>query len=149
MLKNIHPHITPQLMNCLMEMGHGDELVIADANFPSTSVADHCKIKEPIRLPGFSAPSAVELITNLMPLDGFSDYAALRMQVDNAPEQLDEVHEEVFEILSANKPDGASLSSIERQSFYKQAKNSYGVVATSEARPFGCFILRMGVVFDN
>lgn len=149
MLKNIHPHVTPQLMNCLMEMGHGDELVIADANFPSTSTADYCKIKEPIRLPGFSAPAAVDLITNLMPLDGFSDYAALRMQVDGAPEQLDNVHEEVFEILRANKPEEAQLGSIERQSFYKQAKSAYGVIATSEARPFGCFILKMGVVFDN
>ena len=84
-----------------------------------------------------------------MPLDGFSDYAALRMQVDGAPEQLDNVHEEVFEILRANKPDEAHLGSIERQSFYEKAKSAYGVIAPSEARPFGCFILRMGVVFDN
>lgn len=132
-----------------MEMGHGDELVIADGNFPSTSIANDCHINEPIRLPGFSAASAVDMITRLMPLDNFSEYAALRMEVDGAPNQLDDVHKEVFEILHHCKPEGALLGSIERQKFYEKAKSAYGVVATSEGRPFGCFILRMGVILDN
>ena len=69
MLKSIDPRITPELMDCLIRLGHGDEIVIADGNFPAASTAAHCVMKDVIRLPGFSATEAVELVTTLMPID--------------------------------------------------------------------------------
>lgn len=149
MLKGIDPRVTPELMDCLIRLGHGDEIVIADRNFPSASTAAHCTMPTVIRLPGFSAPEAAELITQHMPIDNFADYGALRMEVDNAPDQVEAVHQEVFDILRAVAPEGATLTSIERQDFYKHARNTFAVISCSEDRPFGCFILRMGVVFPE
>ncbi|MEQ8399894.1 MAG: RbsD/FucU domain-containing protein [Roseitalea porphyridii] len=147
MLKGIDPRVTPDLMDALMRMGHGDEIVIADANFPAHATAAHCHVPEPIHLPAMDAVEAAELICTLLPLEAFFDYCALRMQIDGAPDELGEVHTQVFAVLEREKPDGAILSSLERQDFYAQAKQAFAVVATNEARPFGCFILRKGVIF--
>jgi len=147
MLKGINANITPDLMDCLMRMGHGDELVIADANFPVTSTADHTSFGEVIYLPGFTAPDAISLITELLPLDSLSEVCALRMEIDGQPQKLGEVHAQGFEVIDAVKPQGAKTGSLERQNFYQRAKQAFGVVATTESRPFGCFILRKGVIF--
>jgi L-fucose mutarotase len=149
MLKTIDPRITPELMDCLIRLGHGDEIVIADRNYPAASTAAHCVMPEVIRLPGFTATEAVALITQLMPIDDFHDYGALRMEVDGAPDRVEKVHAEVFAVLDRVKPAGAALKSIERQAFYAHARNAFAVVACSEDRPYGCFILRMGVVFPD
>jgi len=147
MLHGIDQRITPALMNCLMAMGHGDELAIVDANYPATSTAAQTIYGEAIHLPGFSAPEAIALITTLLPLDGFSDTCALRMEIDKEPDTLSDVHTEAFKIINAVKPDGAVAGSIERQEFYTRAAQAFCVVATTESRPFGCFILRKGVIF--
>ncbi len=147
MLTGIDPDMPADLLDCLMRMGHGDEIVIADANFPATSTAAHTHWGEVITLPAFSAPRAIELVTTVMPLDGFHDYCALRMEIDNAPDEMGAVHNEAFAILKAAKPDDAQLASLERQDFYVQAKHAFAVVTTSDMRPFGCFILRKGVIF--
>ncbi|MGS4946084.1 RbsD/FucU family protein [Meridianimarinicoccus sp. RP-17] len=149
MLKTIDPRITPELMDCLIRLGHGDEIVIADRNFPAASTAAHCVLPDVIRLPGFDAPDAVALITTLMPIDNFTDYGALRMEVDGEPDRVDSVHADTFAVLEKAAPSGAHLRSLERQAFYAHAKTAFAVVACSEDRPFGCFILRMGVVFPD
>lgn len=149
MLKNIDPRMTPELMDCLIRLGHGDEIVIADRNYPAASTAAHCVMPDVIRLPGFSSPEAVALITQHMPIDGFTDYGALRMQVDGEPDRVEPVHRDVFDVLETVKPVEAKLGSIERQAFYAHARNAFAVIACSEDRPFGCFILRMGVVFPD
>ncbi|TLP48264.1 MULTISPECIES: RbsD/FucU family protein [Cohaesibacter] len=147
MLIGIDGRMTPELLHCLARMGHGDEIVVADANFPANSTAEHCNVKEAIQLPGLDAPATIELITQLMPLEGFADYSALRMEIDGEPETLGEVHSEGFAVMESRLPETGSLSSLERQDFYVQAKRAFAVVRTTEARPFGCFILRKGVVF--
>ncbi len=149
MLKGIDHRVTPELMDCLIRLGHGDELVIADRNYPSAATAAHCVMPDVITMPGMSAAEVVSLITQLMPIDSFADYGALRMEVDNAPDQVEPVHAEVFDVLSRVAPDGAALKSIERQAFYAHARKAFAVVSCSEGRPFGCFILRTGVVFDG
>ncbi len=149
MLKTIDPRITPELMDCLIRLGHGDEVVIADRNFPAASTAAHCIMPEVIRMPGMSAKEVVELITQLMPIDNFADYGALRMEVDGQPDLVNECHAEVFDVLRKVAPEGAHLLGMERQAFYAQAREAFAVIACSEERPFGCFILRMGVVFPN
>lgn len=149
MLKGIDPRMTPELMDCLIRLGHGDELVIADRNFPAASTAAGCVRKEVVRLPDFSAVAAVELITQLMPIESFGEYGALRMEVDGASDRVEPVHAEVFAVLRRAAPDAAPFASLERQAFYARAQRAFAVVACSEHRPFGCFILRMGVVFPT
>jgi len=143
MLLGIDPRVPPRLLDTLMRMGHGDEIVIADANFPSASTAS----ETPIEMTGFNAVEVADMICALMPLDGFSEAAAYRMQIDGAPDDMGEVHTEVFAVLEAAMPDGAKLSSIERPAFYPRAATAFAVVQSAEPRPFGCFILRKGVIF--
>ncbi len=147
MLIGIDPRVTPDLMDCLMRMGHGDELVVADANYPATSSAAGTTWGEVITLPGFSTPQAIDLITGLMPLDAFSETCALPMEIDGEPATLSDVHREAFAVIEAQMPEGAATGCIERQAFYKNAERAFAVVATTEDRPYGCFILRKGVIF--
>ena len=143
MLLGIDPRVPPRLLDCLMRMGHGDEIVIADANFPSASTA----LCPPIEMTGSNAVEVADMICALMPLDGLSEAAAYRMEIDGAPEEMGDVHTEVFAVLNAAKPEGALLSSLERPAFYPRAAKAFAVVQSAEPRPFGCFILRKGVIF--
>jgi L-fucose mutarotase len=147
MLFNIDSNFSPELLYCLAQMGHGDELVIADRNFPATSTALQTCFQKVIPMPGFSALSAIETITSLLPLDGFVDHAAVRMEIDGAPEEMNETHTAVFSFLKTIIPEGAGLGHIPRPEFYERARRAYAVVRTSEDTPYGCYILRKGVIF--
>jgi len=147
MLIGIDARMSPQLLFCLARMGHGDEIVVADSNYPVEAAARHCVEKSVIQLTGLNASEAIGLIPSVMPLDYFTEYAALRMEVDDNPNEMTEAHAAAWDILEKIKPDEANLASIERQLFYKQASKAFAVVHTTEVRPFGCFILRKGVVF--
>lgn len=147
MLKGIDPRLPPALLDCLMRMGHGDEIVIADANFPSDSTAAHSHWGETIQMTGFDATTVAALICNLMPLDAFAEAAGYRMEIDAAPDDMGKVHSDVFAVLKAAMPNGAKLLSLERQQFYRRAKTAFALVRSNEAQPFGCFILRKGVIF--
>jgi L-fucose mutarotase len=147
MLHGIDPRTTPELLYCLARMGHGDEIVIADSNFPAASTARTTVQGHVLQYPGHTAGEVADVITKLMPLDGFIDYAALRMQVDDAPDEMNGAHKEVWEVLTPHLPEGGVLSSIARPEFYVQAARAFAVVQCSEARAYGCFILRQGVVF--
>ena len=147
MLIGIDAKMPPDLLFCLARMGHGDELVIADSNFPAESSANHCIETQVIQLPGMNAAEAISLITTVMPLDYFTEYAVLRMEVDNKPDEMNDAHKEAWDVLERIKPKEAHLASIERQSFYEKARKAFVVVQTTESRPYSCFILRKGVVF--
>lgn len=147
MLIGIDPRVSPELLHCLALMGHGDEIVIADRNFKAASTAAGCTVKQVIRYPGLDAVKVVDIISGLMPLDAFVDYAALRMEIDSAPDEENEVHKGVWNVLTPRLPDGAALGSIERLDFYDRSARAFAVVHTSETRPYGCFILRKGVIF--
>ena len=147
MLIGLDPRTTPDLLYTLARMGHGDEIVIADRNYPATWSAAGCLVQTVIDYPGHDAPTVIDLITRLMPLDNFHDHSVLRMQIDNEPDTLSDVHQAVWELLRPRLPDGGVLASIERQDFYARARGCFAVVQCSEDRPFGCFILRKGVIF--
>ena len=147
MLFNIDSNCSPELLYCLAQMGHGDELVIADRNFPATSTALQTCFQKVIPMPGFSALAAIKTITGLLPLDGFVDHAAVRMEIDGVPEEMNETHTAVFSFLETVIPDGAGLGHIPRSEFYERARRAYAVVRTSEDIPYGCYILRKGVIF--
>ena len=150
MLYRIPNTLTPDLLCILGKMGHGDELVIADANFPAASTSAFCKIKDPIYVSNVNAPKIISDICKLLPIDSFSEYGAARMEIDGMPEDEGDVHIAVRKILEKvmlKSKNNFKIISIDRQKFYSHSKNCFAVVSTGESRAFGCFILRKGVVF--
>lgn len=145
MLKGIDPRITPDLMDVLMRMGHGDELAVVDSNYPAFSL--ETVTGRVVEMPGLDVVATLGAILGLMPLDGFTDYGALWMERDGAGDRPDPVHQQALAVIGPALLEGARARSIERQAFYAQARGAFAVVRCTENRPFGCFILRMGVVF--
>ncbi len=145
MLIKIDPILSPELLFTLRTMGHGDKLVLADANFPANSMN-----KNVIRLDGVNIKDAAKAILSVFPLDSFivsqGGTAANRMEVDDNPNELTETHKEFIKAVKDVSGESWKVGSIERQSFYNEAKKSYAIVTTTDARPFGCFILTKGVI---
>jgi L-fucose mutarotase len=121
-------------------MGHGDEIVIVDANFPAAANA-----RRLVRMDGLPAARVVQAIVAIMPLDDFVPHAAFRMAVTGAPERVPAVCEEFAVILAAAGYKG-DVEPIERMAFYERTKQAYGVVATGELRPWGNLILKKGTI---
>jgi L-fucose mutarotase len=126
-------------------MGHGDELVLADTNFPSDSVARQTAFGELLRIGANTSAEATRAVLSVMPLDGFVDQPALRMEVVGQPAEIPGVQAEVQAAINASV-NPTTLGSIERMAFYERAKKAYCVIATGERRFYGCFILKKGVV---
>ena len=145
MLIKIDPILSPELLFTLRTMGHGDKLVLADANFPANSMN-----KNVIRLDGVNIKDAAKAILSVFPLDSFivsqGGTAANRMEVDDNPNELTETHKEFIQAVKDVSGESWKVGSVERQSFYTEAKKSYAIVTTTDARPFGCFILTKGVI---
>jgi L-fucose mutarotase len=141
MLINIDPILSPELLHALRSMGHGDKLVLADANFPSASLA-----KKLIRLDGVNIPNAAKAILSELPLDSFVDYPVERMEIDDNPDEIDDVHQDLIDVLKISAGDKWKVGSIERFKFYEEAKQAYMIVSTTDARAFGCFIITKGVI---
>lgn len=146
MLFGISPELHPTLLHALSTMGHADELVVCDANFPAASVARTTHVGEVVQSSYKTASRAVADILELMPLDAFVDHPATCMEVPGNQDKSPEVHSEVNSILAAVPGHPWSLSPLDRFKFYERAKNAYCVVRTLERRPYGCFILTKGVL---
>ena len=141
MLINIDPILSPELLHALRSMGHGDKLVLADANFPSASLA-----KKLIRLDGVNIPNAAKAILSVLPLDSFVGYPVERMEIDNNPDEINDVHQDLIDVLKISAGDKWKVGSIERFKFYEKTKQAYMIVSTTDARAFGCFIITKGVI---
>ena len=141
MLINIDPILSPELLHALRSMGHGDKLVLADANFPSASLA-----KKLIRLDGANIPNAAKAILSVLPLDSFVDYPVERMEIDGNPDEINDVHQDLIDVLKNSAGDKWKVGSIERFKFYEEAKQAYMIVSTTDVRAFGCFIITKGVI---
>jgi L-fucose mutarotase len=146
MLKNLDPLLTPELLTVLAEMGHGDDLVLCDANFPAESVARTTVHGRPIRLAGADAPAAARAILSVLPLDDFVEVPVSRMEVSGDAHAVPPVQQEVQAVLDAAVPSPMTMRPVERFAFYADAKQAYAVVATGERRFWGCFIFKKGVV---
>ena len=148
MLININPVLSPELLFHLRSMGHGEKLILADANFPANTSNDQV-----IRLDGVDIKDAASAILSVFPLDSFivsqGGSSALRMEVDDKPEELTETHNEFIEAVKKVSGENWKVGSISRQDFYKEAKKAYCIVTTTDARPFGCFILTKGVILPD
>ena len=105
-------------------------LIIADANFPSTSISKSTVAQSVLNMENLTAPEAIEAILSLLPLDTFVDDFAERMEVDGEPDYLPPVQEEVAKIVRANDDKSRDMISIERQAFYEFARQSYATVQT-------------------
>ena len=149
MLKNLDPLLTPDLLYILRAMGHGDDLVLADCNFPADSVAKHTVSEELIRLDGADVVQAARAILSVYPLDTFVDTPVRRMEVVGEPDTVPEVQQEVQALVNEASGRDWPMGSIERMEFYEHAKRSYAVVSTGERRGYGCFILKKGIILAD
>ncbi|MBL8573802.1 MAG: hypothetical protein JNM13_09000 [Hyphomicrobiaceae bacterium] len=148
MLKGIPPILNPDLLWLIAAMGHGDELVLVDRNYPALATAKATLTGRLITLDGVDTTEAARAILTLMPLDGFVETPILRMEVTGEPATVLPVHADLKAVADAAEGRDVAMGSIERLTFYAAARRGFGVVQTSEARPYGCFILKKGVVFD-
>jgi L-fucose mutarotase len=146
MLKTHDPLLTPELLFVLAAMGHGDELVLCDANFPADSVGRLTVHRRPVRLAAADVPTAAAAILSVLPLDDFVTTPAARMQPDTEADSLPAVQQEVQDLVDAAAGRHRPMEPIERLAFYDRAKTAFAVVATGERRFWGCFVFRKGVI---
>lgn len=143
MLRNIPDIISPELMKALMEMGHGDEICFADANYPATSMGQRV-----IRADGHRIPDLLEAILEFMPLDSFVDRPVTLMAVPEGAVTPNSFND--FErIVKAKDFAGAhkEFDFMERFAFYERTKRCFAIVATHEHEAYSNIILKKGVIF--
>ena len=146
MLKNLNPLLTPELLYVLAAMGHGDDLVLCDANFPAESVARTTVYGRPVRVAGADAPSVARAILSVLPLDEFVNVPASRMEVSDDPQVVPAVQQEVQAAVDEVMGRSLAMQPIERFAFYAASRQAYAVVATGERRFWGCFLFKKGVL---
>ncbi len=146
MLKGIDRAISAEVLMVLMSMGHGDDLLICDVNHPAASIAKHTAYSQLVDMAGCDLPRAAEAILSLMPLDTFVPAPVIRMKVVDDPLRIMPVHERLQGVVNRAEGRAVAVEALERFEFYAAAKRAYAVVRTSDAGPYGCFILRKGVV---
>ena len=145
MLKHLDPLLNADLLHALRSMGHGDDLIICDTNFPADSVARATVYGKLLRIDA-DAARAARAILSLFPLDTFVDDAAARMEIVGKPHELLPVAKEVQAEIDRAEGKSWPMVSIERFAFYEAAKKSYCVVQTHERRFYGCFKFKLGVI---
>jgi len=143
MLKGISPLISPELLKVLCEMGHGDEIVLADANFPAESVGQRT-----IRADGIPLPALLDAILKVFPLDQYDDEHFILMSVVPGDPCVPVIWDEYREIL-ANRNPGTELHYLDRFPYYERAKNAYCVVSTGERAQYANILLKKGVVYPE
>jgi len=145
MLKGLDPVLDADALYVLRAMGHGDDLIIADANFPAETMARGTIFGRPIRI-GCGTARAVKAVLSVMPVDTFVDDALARMEVVGKPEEITEVQREVLDV---TEPGGVTMMGVERFAFYERAKKAFAIIQTQERRFYGCFAIRKGVIDPN
>jgi L-fucose mutarotase len=145
MLKGINPLLNADVLQALRAMGHGDDLIIADTNFPSDSVARQTVLGKLLRVDA-TAAEVVKAVLSVFPLDTFVNDAAARMEIVGKPDEIPPVQKEVQKEIDAAEGKPWPMISIERYAFYERSKKAYCVIQTGERRFYGCFAFRKGVV---
>ncbi|MDD6727645.1 MAG: L-fucose mutarotase [Eubacteriales bacterium] len=146
MLKGISPLISPELLKALDEMGHGDELVIADGNFPCESIGKNSVV---IRADGHGTAEILDAVLSLIPLDTYTEKPVALMEVvkgDSCPQPV--IWEKYEEILNKHEPDHHDIEMTERFAFYERAKGAYLIIATGETAVYANVLLKKGVVVN-
>lgn len=141
MLKNISPIISPELLKILMEMGHGDEIVIGDGNFPAASTAQRL-----VRLDGHGVNEILATILKLMPLDTYVDSPVALMDNGDSSDRPP-IWADYRKTITAEEGE-KNIELIERFAFYERAGKAYAVIATGETAIYANIILKKGVVIQ-
>ncbi len=139
MLKGLPKLISPELLKILCEMGHGDELVIADANFPSVTNGQRV-----VRADGISGTAMLEAILQLIPLDTYAPENMMLMQTSNG-DSTPTIWAE-YEKIANNLDSNVREAQIERYAFYERARKAFVVIATGEEAIYANIILKKGVI---
>jgi L-fucose mutarotase len=142
MLKGIDPLLSGDLLKILDEMGHGDELLLVDRNYPAAASG-----RPVVRLGEISVNRAARAILSVFPLDSFIEHPLEHMEVDNNPAITTPPQQELLYLAQSMHDKPLEYGVVPRFDFYERAKNAYAVVHTLDDRPYGCFILTKGVVF--
>ncbi|WP_448554420.1 L-fucose mutarotase [Thalassotalea montiporae] len=140
MLNNISPLISPELLLAIYQMGHGDEIVLADAHFPGHSCNQNV-----IRADGLKVADLLDAILPLMQLDQYVESPAIMMQVVPGDSADSQVEQDYHAKLSQHQPEHAAIAKAERFEFYQRAEQAFAVVMTGETRKYGNIILKKGV----
>lgn len=141
MLKNVPSILSPELLKVLMEMGHGDTIVIGDGNFPAAANAQRL-----IRLDGHGVPEVLDAILKLMPLDTYVERPVSLMDNGDS-ENRPPIWEEYADIINRNEGE-KEFRLVERFQFYTEAKKAYAIIATGETAIYANVILQKGVVIE-
>ena len=143
MLKGIPAILSPELLKVVCEMGHGDELVIADGNFPAESIGKNAVV---IRADGHGVPEMLDAILQIIPLDQYVDQPAALMKVVPGDPVVPVIWDEYRALLKKHGEDSDKVEMMERFAFYDRAKNAYAVIATGETAIYANVLLKKGVV---
>jgi L-fucose mutarotase len=141
MLKGISAVISPELIKTLMEMGHGDELVIADGNFPSASIAQRL-----VRADGLGCSVLLDAILSIFPLDQYVVKPVALMAIVSGDTYKPIIWDDYRKIVKQHEPDFTDFEYMERFAFYERARKAYAVLATSEMALYANIILKKGVI---
>lgn len=144
MLRHIDPILSPELLAILRQMGHGDEIAIVDANFPSVTMG-----KRVVRADGVTATHMAAAILKLMPLDAFERETAFFMRQVHAPEALAPICVEFEGLVKHYGAGKFAVTPLERFAFYDRVRTCFAVVATAERRLYGNLILKKGVLLPD
>lgn len=143
MLKGVPAILSPQLLKVLCEMGHGDEIVIADGNFPAESMGKDAVV---LRADGHGVPEILDAVLKMIPLDQYVETPAALMEVVPGDDCVPVIWEQYRALLEENGEDPARIEMMERFAFYERAKKAYAIVATGESAIYANILLKKGVV---
>jgi L-fucose mutarotase len=146
MLRFVDPVISAELLYVLMLMGHGDDIVVCDVNHPAVTIAKETTYGKLLDLPGCGIPEATKAILSLMPLDNFVEQPVMRMRVVGDPDGTVPIFSKMQAVIDGAEGRPVSMGAYDRFDFYAAAKKSFAIVRTSDPGPYGCFILRKGVI---
>jgi L-fucose mutarotase len=140
MLKGISPIISPELLATLARMGHGDEIVLADAHFPGESFN-----KNVLRADGLRIPDLLKAILPLFELDSYVPHPLTMMAAVEGDLADPTVEQNYLEAIRITNPDVVSVERIDRFAFYERTKSAFAVLMTGETAKYGNIILKKGV----
>lgn len=146
MLKGIDQRLSAEIVHVLMLMGHGDDLVICDVNHPAVTIAKETTYGALVDMAGCNLLTAAEAILSLMPLDTFVPASVARMQVVGDAGKVLPLFADMQATCSRIEGREIALEPLERFKFYDRAKRAFAIIRTSDSGPYGCFILKKGVI---
>ena len=146
MLKSIDPLLNADVLHALRAMGHGDDVILCDTNFPADSVARQTVFGELLRIDNVTAGRAAKAILSVFPLDACVEKPALRMEIVDKPNEVPPVQAEVQKEIDVAECRSWPMGSVERFAFYDLAKKAYCIIQTGERRFYGCFAFKKGVI---